>query len=385
MTDLAAIIAQAQARIGAGCPEDAETMLRPLLAGGSGPIPLWAALATSLRHQGRAAEALTIQEKLVEAVPGNLEYRFNLAETLLLFGQFDRGWREYHHRYGMAHTAMIARKVQRPRWDGRPIPGKTLLIHDEQGFGDTLQFIRLVEWAKARSQSRVVLEVTPQLLPLAARGTGFDEIVPRGSLPPAFDVHCEMMSLPMVMGFQLSQLPGKMPYLSADPARRNRWRKRLKGLPRPLVALAWAGRPTLYNGQNRAVSLDTLAPLAMEGVTFLSIQKGEPAAQAKAPPPGMSLVNLSDDIQDFEDTAAILSEADLLISIDSAPAHLAGALGRPVWTMLGFVADWRWLLDRTDSPWYPSMRLFRQEARGDWAGVVDRVAEALAEFRKGAA
>ena len=224
--------------------------------------------------------------------------------------------------------------------------------------------------------------MTPHLLPLVARGAGFDDIVARGTLPPAFDVHCEMMSLPMVMGLQLSQLPGRVPYLSADPARLRRWRKKLKDLPKPLVALAWAGRPTLYNGQNRAVSLATLAPLGMGGITFLSIQKGDPATEAKAPPAGMALVNLSDDIKDFEDTAAILSVADLLISIDSAPAHLAGALGRPVWTMLGFVADWRWLLNRSDSPWYPSMRLFRQGAHNDWASVIARVAEALTAFRK---
>ncbi len=371
------IVAQANALIEAGNPEQAEALVAPLLAGGTGPIPLWAILAKSLRHQGRPREALTIQEMLANALPGNLGYRFDLAETLLLVGQFDRGWREYHHRYSLDHTARIARKVQRPRWDGRPIPGQTLLIHDEQGFGDTLQFIRMVEWAKERSQARVILEVTPPLLSLATRGFGFDELVARGSLPPAFDVHCEMMSLPMAMGFELSRLPGRMPYLTPDPARLQKWRKRLGKLKPPLVALCWAGRDVLYNGQNRAVSLATLAPLAMEGVTFLSIQKGPQAAEANAPPPGMTLINLHDAIKDFEDTAAIMSIADLLISIDSAPAHLAGALGRPAWIMLGHVADWRWLTDRADSPWYPSLRLFRQPQRNDWGTVVAAVAGEL--------
>jgi len=381
MTEPAQIAARAQALIEAGELEQAEALLTPHLTGGAGPIVLWAVLAKCLRHQGRPREALPIQQMLVDAVPGNLSARFDLAETLLLLGEFDRGWREYNYRYSLEHTTRIARKVQRPRWNGRPIPGKTLLIHDEQGFGDTLQFIRMVAWAKARSEARIILEVSPDLRPLAERCAGHDVLITRGTIPPPFDVHCEMMSLPMVMGFSLADLPGTMPYLSPDPGRLRRWRKRLAGLARPLVALTWAGRPVLYHGQNRAVSLAALAPLAAEGITFLSIQKGGPAAEAATPPPGMALVNLSDEIKDFEDTAAILSVADLLISIDSAPAHLAGALARPAWIMLGYVADWRWLLDRADSPWYPSLRLFRQPKRRDWDSVIAAIAAELRAFR----
>ena len=382
MTDLATILAQANGYVEAGQPEQAEAAVVPFLANGTGPIPLWAVLAKALRHQGRAQEALTIQDMLVQSQPGNLAFRFDMAETLLLFGQYDRGWREYHWRYSLEHTTRIARKVQRPRWDGRPIPGQTLLIHDEQGFGDTLQFIRLVEWAKQRSQANVVLEVTGPLLSIAKRTAGFDHIIERGKLPPHFDFHCEMMTLPMVMGFQESQLPGRMPYLTADPARVRRWQKRLKDLPRPLVPLVWAGRPTLYNGQNRATSLATMAPLAMEGVTFLSVQQGPQAEEAKNPPEGMTLVNLSSEIKDFEDTAAIFSLADLVITIDSAPAHLSGGLARPTWIMLGHVADWRWLMNRNDSPWYPTAKLFRQPARNDWKSVVEQIAADLAEFKQ---
>lgn len=380
MSLASSILEQANGHIVAGRPEQAEALLAPLLAGGSAQVPVWAAMAKCLRHQGKAREALAIQELLVANVPGNLGFRFDLAETLLLFGQFDRGWREYRHRYGLEHTARIARKVQRPRWDGQPIPGRTLLIHDEQGFGDSFQFIRMVEWAKARSQARIVLEVAPEILSMAQRSAGHDEVIARGTLPPAFDVHCEMMSLPMVMGLQVSDLPGKVPYLSADPDRLKRWRKSLSGLPRPLVALNWAGRPTLYNGQNRAASLAALAPLAASGATFLSIQKGAPAKEAHVPPSGLNVINLDSEIADFEDTAAILTIADLLISIDSAPAHLAGALGRPAWIMLGFVADWRWLLDRSDSPWYPTLRLFRQPKHNDWETVVRCLARELPAF-----
>ena len=361
---------QARALIGSGRPEEAEVLLRPWLASGSGPIPLWQAMATALRHQGRIAETRAIQEMLVAHAPGDLASRFDLSETLLLLGEFERGWREYRYRYSLAHTAMIERKVQLPRWNGQPIAGKTLLIHDEQGYGDTFQFLRMVPWAKEKSGARVILEVNAETYTLAQRTAGFDDIVVRGTLPPAFDVHCEMMSLPMIMGLKLADLPGRMPYMSADPARVAKWRKRLADLPRPFVAIAWAGRPTHGNDANRSITLDRLAPLAQSGATFIPIQKGPAAAQASKPPAGMRIVPLSDEIADFEDTAAILEVADLLISVDSSPVHLAGALGRPVWTMLPLVPDWRWLLERGDTPWYPSMRLYRQSARGDWRGVI---------------
>jgi hypothetical protein len=190
-----------------------------------------------------------------------------------------------------------------------------------------------------------------------------------------------MMSLPMAMGLKLEDLPGEpMPYLTADPERLQHWRLRLKDLKRPLVCLVWAGRPTHLNDAKRSMSLPLLAPLASTGATFLSIQKGPTEGLASAPPGGMNLVNLSPEIRDFEDTAAILTVADLLISVDSSPVHLAGALGRPAWVMLPFMPDWRWLLQREDTPWYPSHRLFRQASPGDWAGVVQRMAEALGRW-----
>ncbi|SOE99411.1 Glycosyltransferase family 9 (heptosyltransferase) [Burkholderia sp. OK233] len=381
--ELATIEREVRPLIAAGRFEETEALLRPYLASGSGPLVLWRLLAAALRPQGRMAETRAVQEMLVAHAPGDFPTRFDLSETLLLTGEFERGWREYHHRYSLAHTAVIGRKVQLPRWDGRPIPDRTLLIHDEQGFGDTFQFMRLVPWAKARSGARVILEVNAETMSLARRSQerlGFDEIVVRGTLPPPFDLHCEMMSLPMAMGLKLADLPGRIPYLRPDPERVERWRQRLAGLPRPLVALVWAGRPTHFNDANRSLTLAQLAPLAQPGVTFLSIQKGPAEAQAARPPAGMSLVSLSDEIHDFEDTAAILAIADLLVSVDSSPVHLAGALGRPVWVMLPFVPDWRWLLERTDTPWYPGTRLFRQPSRGDWGGVMAAMAPELARF-----
>jgi len=191
-----------------------------------------------------------------------------------------------------------------------------------------------------------------------------------------------MMNLPMAVKLQMSDLPGPIPYLRPSPGHVRTWTRRLSKHNRPLVALVWAGRPTHPNDANRSMSLATLAPLASIDATFLVIQKGR-VEQAATPPNRMNLVALNDRIDDFEDTAAILSIADLLISVDSSPVHLAGALGRPAWVMLPYVPDWRWLLDRDDTPWYPSVRLFRQSSRADWQGVVERVAKSLAEWRGG--
>lgn len=377
MPDPAALQASVSGLIASGQLERAEALVRPLLASGRGPLPLWRLLAQIIRPLGKIEETRAIQEMLVNASPGDLSMRYDLAETLLLLGDFDRGWREYRFRYRLPHTARIERKVQMPRWDGRPMAGKTLLIHDEQGYGDTFQFMRLATWAKARSGARVILEVNAESAGLAQRMEGLDGISTRGQLPPPFDAHCELMSLPMFLELRQADLPGTIPYLQPDPARVAVWRKRLETHPRPLVALVWAGRPEHPNDANRSLDLAALAPLAMQGITFLAVQKGLAAARASAPPAGMTLVPLDDGINDFDDTAAILSIADLLISVDSSPVHLAGALGRPAWVMLPFVPDWRWLLRRDDTPWYPTMRLFRQSERGNWHEVVERVAAAL--------
>jgi tetratricopeptide (TPR) repeat protein len=362
---------------------EAERLLRANIDPRGAPTALWRLLGLAVKHQGRVKEATDIQTMLATAMPGDLSARFDLAETLLLQGDFERGWSEYRWRYSLAHTAAMDRKVQRPRWGGGRIEGRTLLIHDEQGYGDTLQFIRLVSAARDRSGARVVLEVHPDLLPIAQRLVGSDAF-PRGQVPPPFDEHCELMSLPMAIGLRMADLPCQVAYLSADEARVEKWRQRLAGLPRPWVALAWAGRPTHSNDANRSLALADLAPLALPGITFLGIQKGPAAAQATAAPPGMNIVPLDTEIADFEDTAAILSLADLLISVDSSPAHLAGGLNRPAWVMLPFLPDWRWLLHRSDTPWYPSLRLFRQHTPGDWKTVLHEVGQALARRFPGA-
>ncbi len=371
---VADIITQGQALLAADQPEAVEALLSPYLAGGVGPIPLWKLLAVALRRQGRFAAVRRIQEMIVNTLPADFTARYDLADTLLTLGDFPLGWREYQHRYRLAHTMSIERKVQRPRWEGEPIPGKTLLIHDEQGFGDTFQFIRLAHKARTTSKARIILEVHREVFSLIRSSLPEFEVTQRGQLPPPFDMHCELMSLPMALDLQLHDLPGAVPYLSPAPDRVAYWRRRLVNLPRPLVALTWAGRPTHPNDANRSIDLKTLAPLSAVPAHFLLIQKGP--AETQDAPSGLNLTRLGPEIKDFDDTAAILVVADLLISVDSSPVHLAGALGRPAWVLLPFEPEWRWLTEREDSPWYPQHRLFRQQRRGDWQEVLGRVADA---------
>ena len=374
--DLAAAIHKAQALLSGDRVEEAEEVLRGVLAARPDIVPARVLFAGTLRELGRIEEARAIQERLVKDFPGDFTFRFDLSQTLLQLGEYERGWREYRHRYRMPHTSSLERKIQHPRWDGRPLEGRRILLHDEQGYGDTFQFLRFVPQVKERG-GHVILEVHPVMLGLARTLGGYDHLIGRDRVPPAFDLHCELMNLPMVLGLRLADLPGPVPYLTADPALVERWRKRLEPLRRPLVALAWAGSATHPHDRKRSLSLARLAPLGAAGVTFVSIQKGPEAAQAEAPPPGLSLVNLAPENRNFDDAAAILSVVDVLVSIDSSPVHLAGALGRPVWTMLSFVPEWRWLFARENSPWYPTMRLFRQPSRGDWPAVLERVAREL--------
>lgn len=381
-TDFSAVLTQVQPLLEAGQYPAAEALLRPLVSGGNGPLAIWQRLAQALRAQGKLDETLAIQRMLVDHLPGDAIARFDLAETLLLTGDLPNGWREYRHRYEMPHTRELSRRIQQaPRWQGQPLPGKTLLIFDEQGFGDTLQFIRFVQQAKHQSQARIVLDVHPQLLALVRRAFPDAQVLGRGELPPPFDAHCELMDLPGLFNIQLADLPGVTGYLHADPQRLAHWQARLAGLPRPWIALVWAGRPTHINDRRRSLALSQFAPLARTDATFLLIQKGD--ASLQTPPPGMRAEALSAEIEDFDDTAAILTLADLLISVDSSPVHLAGALQRPCWVLLPFIPDWRWLMQRDNSPWYPGMRLFRQPAMDDWATTLENVARALQTQLKG--
>lgn len=367
------LIEECKKLLAVGNLSGAEALLRPHLASGTGPIPLWRLLVRAIRPQGKIGETRVIQEMLVDHQPADLATRFDLSETLLLLGEFDRGWLEYRYRYSLQHTKSIERKVQLPRWNGNPIPNQTLYIHDEQGYGDTFQFLRLVKLAKETSQAKIIFEVNQESFPLVARSLAnvVDQFVVKGVLPPPFDLHCELMSLPYALKLKLSDLPGEVPYLSPDSSRVAHWRAYLERFPKPWVAFCWAGRPTHFNDANRSLTLNTLSPIFDCNATFISIQKGPATQQLNEFQSKANVLNLDQDIRDFEDTAAILSLCDLLISVDSSPVHLAGAVGCPAWVMLPFVPDWRWLINRSDTPWYPSHQLYRQPQIGDWASVIN--------------
>jgi hypothetical protein len=258
---------------------------------------------------------------------------------------------------------------------------RILLLHTEQGLGDAIQFIRYLPLVAQRG-GRIIIECQAELQRLFQTMDERWQIVVRGQPLPAFDLHCPLLSLPRVFGTDLANVPNIVPYLHADAQDVRRWQHRLAGhSPNVKVGLAWAGSPTHKNDRNRSMKLATLAPLGqLSGVCLFSLQKGAAAAEAKTPPDGMKMIDWTDELYDFADTAALIANLDLVIAVDTAVVHLSGAMGKPVWTLLPFVPDWRWLLQREDSPWYPSMRLFRQPRIGDWDSVITRVVDALSRW-----
>ena len=335
-------------------------------------------LGTALQKKGLFDEALAAYDKAIELQPEFAEAHMNKAWVLLIKGDCERGWPEYEWRAKCRDFLAAQRNFSQPMWKGSDPAGKTILIHAEQGLGDTIQFVRYAPLL-ARRGARVIVECQPELKPLLQDLEGVECVISTGEPLPAFDMHVPMLSLPLAFGTTLQTVPAVSPYLKPDPERVKAWRAKLRGRrPQLRVGLAWAGNPMNPADRDRSLPLSALAPLAeVKGVTFHSLQKGERAAQAKTPPPGMKLTDLTDDIKDFADTAALMAHLDLIITVETAVAHLAGALAKPVWTLLPFMPAWRWLLERNDSPWYPTMRLFRQPSPGDWDSVVQRVAEEL--------
>lgn len=326
-------------------------------------------LGLALFSTGQWEEALACDRKAIQLRPDHADAHLNLGILLLLLGRYAEGWREYEWRGRVASPQNPPRGFTAPQWDGAPAPGATILVHSDQGFGDLLQFLRYVPLVRARSgAARVLLECQPELRPLLAQGDRFDaELVGKNS-DLTFDLHVPILSLPLALCvFEPLTMNGS--YLHADSARRAVWRERLQ--PGFRVGVVWAGNPRHRDDRCRSISLDQLAPLfRIENVRFYSLQIGGNPGPAP-------LIDLTEHIADFADTAAFMSELDLIISVDTAAAHLAGALGRSVWTLLPFVPDWRWGLGREDTPWYPTMRLFRQATAGDWECVMHRVAEEL--------
>jgi Glycosyltransferase family 9 (heptosyltransferase) len=306
------------------------------------------------------------------------EAEFCASLVRLRLGQFAQGWRDYEWRWQQASWVPQRRDFVEPLWLGKePLAGRTILLHAEQGFGDTLQFVRYARLV-ADLGATVVLEVQPALKPLLSGIAGIAQIFARGEPLPRFDLHCPLLSLPLAFGTALGTIPADIPYVRAPAERVAQWQARL-GAPRKLrVGIVWAGSAVHKNNHNRSIAFDRFrALLSASDVEFVSLQNELGAVEAAALSGHADVVPLGGELRDFADTAAVVSLLDLVVSADTAMVHLAGALGRPVWALLPFSPDFRWLLGREDSPWYPTARLFRQPRFGDWESVLARAKDAL--------
>jgi tetratricopeptide (TPR) repeat protein len=325
-------------------------------------------LAASLNDMGELAEAIETGCKAVALRPASSEARHNLGLSLLTSGRLAEGWRLYESRTGCGSFMQSLLHLPQPPWDGRDAAGRTIFLRAEQGCGDTIQFVRYIPLLAERG-AKVILECQPELKSLLKDLPGTAQVIGRGEQPGEFDCHLPLLSLPLHFQTTLTNIPAAVPYLRAGEGRVEKWRSRFSHIQGFKVGLVWAGNPVHRNDGNRSLPLKMLSPLlALEGVKFFSLQKPCPAEMPA------EMTDLSADLHDFADTAAALWQLDLLISVDTAVAHLAGALARPVWTLLPCAADWRWMTQTEQTPWYPTMRLFRQAARGDWGAVIERVA-----------
>ena len=327
-------------------------------------------IGNEFRRLRRFDDSMKAFERAIAARPRFPESHWNYSLLLLQYGDLKRGWAEYEWRRRIA-SLCPPRNFPQPQWMGQPLSGQRVFLHIEQAFGDMIQFARFAPLVADRG-GRVLLQSPPELAGLFAGLRGIEQIVPiKESIPP-FDLHCPLLSLGQIFCPDLHHIPKDIPYLNPEPALVERWKIKMEPYDRKLKAgLAWSGRRMIADGGIRSIPTSLLAPLAgVDDVVFFCVQPHDPDAEA---PPELPLVDWRADLRDFAQTAALMANLDLVISIDTAAAHLAGALGRPVWNLLLHYADWRWLLDRQDSPWYPTMRLFRQPKEGDWETVIHQV------------
>lgn len=340
-------------------------------------------LGVAYMRNSQPALAAENYQRALRLRPDYAEAHLNLSRALLIQGDFEQGWLEYEWRWKCPGYHL--REDPKPRWGGEPLGHRTLLLHAEQGLGDTLQFVRFASLVK-RGGGTVLLECQPPLIPLLAGCPGVDQVIPQGTSVPQYDVHAPLMSLPSLLGITLSTVPAATPYLFANLEFVRTWRGKLDRIPGFKIGLSWQGNP-LYDGdKTRSFELKRFAPLAnLAGVRLISLQKGPGNEQSADLIDGFPVIDFGPELDtragSFVDTTAIMMSLDLVVTSDTAVAHLAGALGVPVWLVLPKSPDFRWLLERNDSPWYPSMRIFRQRNRGDWEEVIQRLVSELRERR----
>lgn len=332
-------------------------------------------LGVTLMEQGQLQAAITYYQQALALNPNSPHVHYNLSVALLKGGDFQQGFAEHEWRWQTKDTPN--RPFFQPLWDGSSLEGKTILLHGEQGLGDQIQFIRYVPLV-TQYKGRIVVECSPPLARLFTSIVGISQIKTRGESLPKFDVHAPLMSLPGILDNTLETIPATIPYLypvASIPLR-------LKTSPsvRLKVGIVWAGNFRFKGDHKRSCALSYFLKLLDPDIAFFSLQKG-PQVEELTKSPQVPIQDLSSQLNDFADTASIVAQLDLVISVDTSVAHLAGALGKPTWVLLSFSPDWRWMLKREDSPWYPTMRLFRQSQPGDWVGVFEQVEQALHNYK----
>ncbi len=340
-------------------------------------------LGVALMRLNRLNDADTCFARAIQLQPEHAEAHFYRGIVALTQGAYERGWHEYAWRWKCKEFQ--PRSFPQPRWDGSALSGRTILLYAEQGLGDTLQFIRYARLLKDRGAT-VLFECPGPLLRLLGNNRDIDRLVATGDVHPEFDVHAALLDLPGILGTSLKNIPATTPYLTADPSLVAAWTQELANLPGRKVGIIWRGKPRRHYDPLRSVALRQFEPLArVPGVHLVSMQKGAGAGEVAALADVFPVLDIDARLDEqhgpFMDTAAIMKCVDLVISVDTAAAHVAGALSVPVWILLPYAADWRWLRDRDDSPWYPSARLFRQTRPGDWSELFERVCGALTQVR----
>jgi tetratricopeptide (TPR) repeat protein len=332
-----------------------------------------------LDEMGRYREALSSYEDALALQPHHADSHWNTAINRLRDGDLKTGWVEYEWRWKIRSFQVKQLHFKQPLWIGaEPIDGKVVLLHNEQGLGDALQFCRYVPLVAARG-ARVVLEIDGPLKELLSGLTGVSHCISKGETPPDFDFHCPLSSLPLAFDTTLDTIPSAVPYISVG-AHATDWGARLDSRNLPRIGLVWSGNPVHNNDRNRSMPLRSLLPLLDVEAQFVSLQKDIRSSDEVVLRERSDILHLGPELQSFVDTAALIEHLDLVISVDTSVAHLTGALARPVWILLPYVPDWRWLLDREESPWYPTARLFRQSQTREWHSVVDEMRRALTEF-----
>ncbi|TAN41104.1 MAG: tetratricopeptide repeat protein [Nitrospirae bacterium] len=343
----------------------------------------WNNLGAALKRTGNISEAVECYRKAIDLSPYNEDAHLNYAIALLLSGRFEEGWKEYEWRL---KTRNVYRRENQREWNGAKLNGETVLLYADQGYGDTIQCARYIPMVKAMGAGKIILECQPELISLMEKISCIDSISPRKTELVAFDLCCALFSLPLIFDTDLENIPASVPYLQAPERIVSKWKNRLKLHEDMLnVGLVWAGSPSYQEDKSRSLDLKMFLPmlkLKEDNIAFFSLQKGLAAKEILSVPEDLRPTDLSGEIDDFSDTAAIMEQLSLIITVDTASAHLAGALGKPVWTLVPEDPDWRWLLEREDSPWYPTMKLFRRTAEADWHKLVLSICLELKKHKK---